>query len=590
MNRDLIRVRWLNIGILLVILIALSVRLMNLTELPLGDGEAVHALNATQLTLEPVPAWSDDEGQRSVSPMYVWITSLIFQFSGSGELQARIVPAVAGILLALLPVFFVYRLPRLELLLCSGFLALSPVAINLSRSAGGMALSALFLMGALFWIVLPDRKDGAGSKWIWAAIFLGAGIASGTNFYRGFFSFLIAFLLIRWFLPEYIRSGELSHAFKSLSRYLWITPVVALILATGLASYRLGIAGMGEAIVAWLRGWVPFGQLSVFGFLLAGLVYEPFILVVGGIGAILAWRSDKKWGKPLALWALGSLIAALIYPGRAAQDWIWSLLPLAFLAAGAVTEFLLRLSNREHWMHVITLVSIALILISAALITLLGYVNGYLQQMLIGDPILIGLALGAMLLLLVSVFVLFGLGWSWDIVRDGAGIVIVLVTLAASISAAWKLDNDRELGFRTLWVQTMPTQNGEYFQSTLENASLALTGDATAAPLLIQGNLEPSVLWRLRNYPRFDRSEDEGGSSPPILIAPEGAGLGVLEAEYIGQSFTLTLERGWFGLVPPDLLRWTLTNSAPTASTGWVVYVRADIVSLSDFSDEVNPE
>jgi hypothetical protein len=131
----------------------------------------------------------------------------------------------------------------------------------------------------------------------------------------------------------------------------------------------------------------------------------------------------------------------------------------------------------------------------------------------------------------------------------------------------------------------MPSENGRYFQSTIENASLALTGDSRSAPILVQGDLEPSVVWRLRNYPRFEPSDEQAANSPPILIASEAAGLGALGAEYFGQSFALTLERAWFGLLPPDLLRWSLTGSAPTASTGWVVYIRADVVSLTDISE-----
>jgi hypothetical protein len=162
--------------------------------------------------------------------------------------------------------------------------------------------------------------------------------------------------------------------------------------------------------------------------------------------------------------------------------------------------------------------------------------------------------------------------------------------MALSISAAWNLASDRGLGFRTLWVSNSPTENGKYFDMTLENASLALLGDPDAAPILVQGEIEPSLVWRLRDHPRYIPAVSESAATPPILVVPEGAGLGPFGAEYFGQNFAMTVERGWFGLLPPDLLRWSLTHSAPTASTGWVLYIRSDIIAITEFEAEAQLE
>ena len=586
MNHEIVRIRWLQIGVLLVVLLAVLPRVINLGDRPLGPEEAVQALNATRLSPEPATFWPTDQEGLTASPLYEWLTGLVFQFGGSGRLQARLVPALAGTLLAVLPLFFMQRASRSWMLLTAGLLALSPVAINLSRMAAGDTLSVLFLTAAIMNSVLPVAIEERERQSIWTAILLGASLASGRAVYTGIFSLLFTYALIRWRMREALRSGELAFSGKGFVHHLWIVPVTAVLVATGVGGFRFGLAGLGEALVLWLRGWVPFGQLSALGFLVAGLTYEPLLVVVGTIGAVLAWRRSDTYGKAFSLWALASFLTVLIYPGRSAQDWIWAAVPLAVLAASTLSLLLQRISQREKWLHVVSLVSIAIVLISAAAVTLLGYVNGYLQQMLMGDDVLIALALFAMLLLLASVFVLFGLGWSWSIVLDGAGIVVVAVTFLLSVSAAWNLGSDRGLGFRTLWVPSSPTQNGQYLEDTIENASLALTGDANAAPIFVQGEPEPGLIWALRNYPRYEPVEAENATAPPILIVPDGADLGAYSAEYFGQSFALNLERGWFGLVPPDLLRWSLTHSAPTASTSWVVFIRSDIIRLSDFSTE----
>ncbi|MGD2058011.1 MAG: glycosyltransferase family 39 protein [Anaerolineales bacterium] len=586
MKREALSIRWIHIGILLVLILTMMPRVLNLSARAIGNDEAINALNATELTPHPASRWPGENISLSTSPLYEWITGLVFQLTGSGEAQARFVPAIAGIILALLPIFFIGEISRVELLLSSAILALSPVAINLSRTAGGYTLSALFLTASFLVAFVPLRSEGSTNRWILSSIFLGAGIASGTAFYLGLCSLGLAYLLVSWRFPAVAGSANIQNSLRGIVRYIWLAPLVGVLLATGVGGYRFGLAGMGESIVLWLRGWVPFGQLSALGFILAGFAYEPFILIMGGIGTFHAWRTGEVTGKVFSIWALSSLLIALIYPGRSAQDWIWVVIPLSYLAAKAVKTLIDRLSQRESWIHVASLVAVALILISAALVTLLGYVNGYLQQMLIGDDALIGLALLAMLLLLSSVFVLFGLGWSWDIVQDGGGIVVVILTMLLSISAAWNLAKDQGLGFRTLWVASSPTENGKYFQATLENASLALTGIETAAPVQVQGDVDPSIIWRLRQYPAYKPTLDEDARTPPIIIVPEGADLGSMGAEYFGQGFALNTERAWFGLVPPDLLRWSLTHSAPSASTGWVVFIRGDIIAVGDFPDE----
>lgn len=584
MKRELIRIRWQHIGILIVLLLAWLPRMLDLGARPLDNSEAVQALNAAQLTPDPAPYWPGEQETISSSPLYEWLTAAVFQIVGSGEAEARFVPALAGLLLAVVPLTFRGRLSRLTLLLGSLFIALSPVAINLSRTSSGMMLGALFLAASVVAAAQPARQENPDRKWILTAVLLGAALASGAGVINGLLSLGLAYLLARWLVPQAARSEAVRDGWREFMRYFWLTPLTAVLLATAMGMYRFGLAGLGESIVIWLQGWIPFGQLSALGFLVAGISYEPFILFTGIAGAVLVWRRSSSTGKLLTLWALGAFLAGLVYPGRSAQDWIWIVLPLSFVSAEGITILLTRLVERERWLQVVALVSISLVLLGAALITLIGYVNGYLQQMLIGDNYLIGLALFAMLLLLSSVFVLFGLGWSWDIVWDGAGITLVLVTVALSLSAAWNLANDPGLGFRTLWASNSPTENGVYLQSTLENASLALTGSATAAPVFFQGDPDPALVWRVRAYPRYEPSDGPDSAAPPILIAPQGAGLSIYGAEYFGQDFALNLERGWFGMLPPDLLRWSLTHSAPTGSTGWVVFIRADIIALGEFS------
>lgn len=590
MNRIELRIRWLHIGILVIAVVAALTRLPGLSKRPIDNSEAISALNAAQLTTDPAPYWLDQTQARSVSPLYEWLTAAVFQVSGSGEGAARLFPAIAGILFVLLPLGFLRAEAKATLLLGALFLALSPVAISLSRAAGGTMLSALLLCAFVLTMTLSRDQDSADRSAILAAILIGGALSAGEPAFHGLFSLIIAGVLVRWLYPEIWRFYSASRVFEQLLKYLWLSPIVAILLATGMGMSRLGLSGIGESFVTWLNGWIPFGQLSALGFLAAGISYEPLLFILGAAGIILVRKRADDFAKLSISWALGALLSGLIYPGRSAQELLWVLIPSSFLAALFTSELITRLTQRVDWPHVFSLVAISLVLISSAVVTIIGYVNGYLQQMLVGDDVLIGVALFAMFLLLSSVIVLFGLGWSWDVVWDGLGIVLILMTLALSISSAWKLEHDRQLGFRTLWESDSPSANGRYFDNTIENASLALTGSLTAAPVHIDGEPNPSLIWHVRHHPRYFNPDPTLQAAPPIIIARAEAGLGEYGAEYFGQKITMTFERAWYGLLPPDFFRWSVTNSAPTAPTGWVVFVRSDIIALSDFAPEAPSE
>ena len=95
-------------------LIALFLRLIYLEKLPLGDLEAVNALQAFDIV-------SGNDYQVGSQPVLVSLTSILFTFFESSNFFARLIPALCGSLLVLLPPLFKKRTGQNEALILAFF-------------------------------------------------------------------------------------------------------------------------------------------------------------------------------------------------------------------------------------------------------------------------------------------------------------------------------------------------------------------------------------------------------------------------------------------------------------------------------------
>jgi len=87
--------------VILAILIALIawMRLADLGRNPLTDAEAVQALTAASTTSDASPFWDNEGAAAPGSASYYVFTTMIFQFFSPTDATARIISALAGIVL-----------------------------------------------------------------------------------------------------------------------------------------------------------------------------------------------------------------------------------------------------------------------------------------------------------------------------------------------------------------------------------------------------------------------------------------------------------------------------------------------------------
>ena len=161
----------------LALLIALTLRFINLGAIPLADSEALLANQALALSrgekvaLDPQPA-------------YAALTSLTFALFGSSESTARLWPALAGGLLLIVPYLLRRWLGRRAALILAFGLAFDPGLVAVARQVGGPTLSASFAL-------LTLGLAFAGFHFL-AGVAAGLALLSGPGLFPGLLGLLLA--------------------------------------------------------------------------------------------------------------------------------------------------------------------------------------------------------------------------------------------------------------------------------------------------------------------------------------------------------------------------------------------------------------
>ena len=566
----------------LIVLIA-WMRLADLGRIPLTDTEAVHALSAASTTPDASPFWDIDGAAAPVSASYYVFTTTIFQLFSPTDAAARIISALAGIVLVLSPLALRKRIGTARSLIAILVLAIATSGWTIARTAGGSALASAGLAVFVFLAWSSDKFDDKRVRLLLAAGALGFAFASGPPIVQGLFGLLIAFGLSRLLASRHRKPFEEFERLLAVRSGLWVSLVVMLLVASGVGFYWNGLAGLGESLTEWLQGWTEPGLHSAIAYVVMLVSYEPLFVVIGLVGAVLAWWRKDSLGQAVSLWVLGSLFSSLFYPARGAADLIFVVLPLALLVSYTVSILIERVARRGVGLELVGLASVLLVLTSSAWISLVGYANGYILEYTPTDPGLILLVFSALIIMAVSLLLFFGLGWSWDVVADALGIAASLVLAAITLSAAWRLNfGALTTGAKELWRPEVTTNGMRLLTDSLDNASLAYAGRTDEIAVEVQSEVNPALAWALRGYNRAGGEINLLVDPSPAVLALESNSATSLLSDYMGQGMALKEERGWDGSLPPNLLRWLVLRSAPTEFERWILWVRMDIATLGD--------
>ena len=619
-------------GVMLLIGVAAVVlRFGELTRLPLSAAEAAAALANWQFR-SAVPL-----SVPVVSPAYFAFTHLVMSLGADGDAAARLVPAVFGLLTALLPWALRGRARPAAWLTAALFLAVSPLLVAVSRTAGGDAI-ALFALGLLAissqW---GDRSRRVVSgQWsvgqlavgrrrpaVVAGVALGLGLASSPLFYSG----LAALAAAAWVMrrtgddgrpttddgrpttddgradsrPPTTDDGPATDPLTTdplttdplttsplTTDLLTTSPLSALLLAAALTflavatSFLLYPAGLGAALrlfPAWLGQFaLPGGNAALSPFL-ALLRYEPALLVLGAPAAAWVWSAGGRAGRAVVAWTAAALLVILLQPGIMVNA-AAALLPgywLIGMAAAALAAH--PTANRRAARRVTWLTAGALVLLGALLLAAGGRVVRL--NLLAGETSMI-ITLAALAFVLAGLAVVLAMAWESPAARRGAFVGVAALLLFWQWGAAWQLSRQGANDPRERWVTEGTDDDARAMAALLLRVSRQTV--KSDSDLDVFSLVDSPVLgWYLRDLVNYRAGATlPVNAQPDVVIAPAGAEP-ALYSDYFGADFDLmqrevpVVGRAAVG----DVLKWWLfrESAAPAEMERVVIWVRSDLAA-----------
>jgi hypothetical protein len=450
---------------LLLLVVAFGLRFLNLGAAPLMPLEAAQSwgawLAATGTAVSGAPA--------PVSALFYGLQSLLFFVAGGSDVLARLLGALAGTALVLLPWWWRSWLGRGGALVVALLLAIDPWLTTLARTADGVGLTlflGLLTLTALWWWRAADAgspvQPAPAASLVWErnlAVALGLLLVSGPQAW----SWVPVLAAFAWIYRRY--------AMPHRTTWLWFG--LALLLgASGLLARPEGIGAVGTSLTTWLGQWSgdfaagaapyqlavawPFQRLLLDQLLLAVFGVLGLLLLASGRGLPVVGtqagadpslvdpaaddlrsagrRSARQLALFLGVWLVWGIVLALL-PGRSPFVLPMLGLPLA-IAAGTAIAYLVALPMGDvTGLEVGILLGVAAVLIIAGVVWLAMVVES-----LTYDTRLVVTAL-LLVALVALVWIIFGFWAGWRTAGKLAGLFFAGILLLVSVRSGWMLNH-----------------------------------------------------------------------------------------------------------------------------------------------------
>jgi len=567
--------------LLAAMLLAFYLRFFHLGVTPLSDIEATAALRAWQISEGNALPVSYDLGAQ---PGYTLLTSALFELTQSTNFMARLLPALAGALLILVPYLARRQFGQVAAIILMFGLAIDPGLVTVSRVAGGpMPALAFSLLAAGFW---QYRKP------IVAGIFAGLALLSGPALITGLIPLGLAWLITRLVFNKPAPVEELEDDGAELADDIpsdldaaptppskvqvrnALLALAATVLLVGTLFFRFpqGLSAWLAMIPAYLVGWTESFEIPALRLPATLIFYQPLALIFALVGVLFGLtQRNLRWVLFFTLWLVFSLGLGMLYPSRQVSDLVWALIPLWGLAAFELKRYL---PDRQADVSSLVLALVVFILMGLFWFTLASMTRAPLGE---AAPYSRGLVLLGILVLIILATALVALGWSWKLGRTGLVWGLTLGLTVYLISVMWGAAQLRFNQPQELWGTPPATGQADLMKVTLDELSWWQYGAINS--LEIQSSVDlPSLRWALRYYPDVRYTPQPlPGEQPDVLITAQEAEEPALAASYRGQDFTWSIYPGWSGALPADLLSWFTFRRAPLQLESIILWARNDL-------------
>lgn len=548
------------------ILLAGLVRFLNLGAAPLNETEARLALDARQIAqgateigiFNPAPY-----------PLYILVTSLLFSLFESTNFLARLLPALAGMGLLLVPILLRNRVEKPAALLLTFGLAIDPGLVAASRLASGPMLALVF--GLLILIAWQQNHP----RW---AGFLGAlFLLSGPPAFQGILIALVTGGLL-WLFMRPVKIFDLQDYFQDRgskdSRQAVIALFISLfVIGTLFLQVPQGISALANSLLTYFKGWTSLPEIPAGRVIAALAIYQPVAVIFAlvSIGKILYRRRVDSLDLLLIFGAGISLLHGLIYSGRQALDLVWVLVPTWLLAARELARLL---DLRQPQLAVYGQALLIVLLAGLMWFNLAGLGRSPLQM----NSSLARLLLMAGVILLIAITtILVSMGWSWQNGKHGLVLGILGAGSLYLISAFWSSSQVGANLPSELWYPSSAGNQTALFEKSVRDISVWKTGFPNRIDITLIGD-STSIQWALRNFEQVHITDTIPSQElPAIIITPQSEQPPALTAAYRGQDFIWWTYPGWESSLPGNLAGWFTFREAPLIQDQIILWVRSDL-------------
>jgi hypothetical protein len=526
--------------------LTLLVRLISLGDPPLNVDESRRALEAWALLRDGRVAYAG-------APILTNVTSLVFTLFTDGDSQARLVPALSGVLLVLTPIFLRPVIGGWQSVLAATCLAASTTLVTASRSVSPAVPAVL----CLAFTAIGAWRFGISheARWLIAALVAALiGIGLDTSFIVAIVGLILAYA---------IAEGEI------FARSSWWAPVSAhgrraLLIALGVAALLntrllMNLGGIQAGLIDPLWSWTADIARG------AGLITPILVGLLDGAILILAVIGLSEYARRprairfLSTWLLVSLTLASLMRMPDLRYLSYPIFPAALLAG-------FGLHRLGTW----------IVEAGSTRTTVLGLVA---------------------LVPVVTTSFLINTGLRQDMASWGASSVVLIAGLLLAALLAFNLLHGPELGaaFAT-WLlvilavggiagasralEARGDDRGQLIEQTVVTSEMAFIRElalkwhraAPEGPLPVDPALRPLVGWALRDIPSV-RYEPAAGSQPlPRLLVDPPTQVGPdtktvrLVVGYAADWPTLALQ-------PARVWRWVVNREPLVALRPYAIVV-----------------
>jgi len=528
---------------------------------------------------QALAAWQFVQGQpmetEGCSPLVLTANIVVFALLGANDVAARLLPALSGTVLTLLPYGLRRWLGREGALFAAALLAWSPLALfNARYLSGSTAVGAsmlLLLIGLAHWI--EDRRSEAVHLMVGGL----AGLVLSDPAAYTLLLILVSFGLLMGLTHRRREARRVEQEATPQQRTgphilqtiydAWRLPLrqagVSFVLAVGLIStcFLLNLVGLQvllDLLPAWGRGFaIAEDGLSLLQYVALLPLYDPLVLVFGLAGLVLAWRERDLLGLFLGYWTLAALVLTGLMVDRGVDDALLVVLPLALLAGRFLGQRLSSWVSEASWEQEGFFVALACgLTVYAGLQLSFFSVDGkvaYLQ------------VIGVVVVLTACLFGSIAYWLGRRAACRGVGLWLLLVLVPITLSAAIGLNfthigDPHELALAAPISTDVHTLVGDVARLSAQRVI-----DEQAVDISLHRGLALPLAWYLRDYANLDIVESLAPTvNSTAVIAHLMAESPSLGGAYGGQDYAF---RSWWDLASlrgSDWGQWLLRRQAST--------------------------